>query len=139
MSAERSVRFICGLLSILFRRCKRIVRLHHQIAQKLVRSIDCAAAQDERFLSGVFPNEIESELAILKEVRAKFRHRHALGLRPLNQARESSVVELNFECVLISKLIRKGSRALLQSGFFLFVPFRHETIEHPFGLSDEFL
>ena len=40
ISAERGGRVIYRLLSILVGRCKRIVRLHHQIAQKLVRRID---------------------------------------------------------------------------------------------------
>ena len=139
ISAERGGRVICRLLSILAGRCKRIVRLHYQIAQKLVRRIDRCATQNESFLTGIFLNEIESELVILKEMRAKFRHCHAFGLGSFDQTRAGRVVEGNFDSMLMAKFIRKGAHTLVEGGFFLFMPFRHQTIKHPFRLLHEFL
>src|ERR1700674_671322 len=138
ISAVRTDRFISGLLSILFRRCKRIVRPDHEVAQELIRRIDRRAVEDEIFLASVFLNQAEPKLVVLEKMRAKIRHRHAFRLRPLNQARARGFVEGNFGAVFFSEFFREDERALLQRGFFLLVPFGHETVEHALGLPDQF-
>jgi hypothetical protein len=70
---------------------------------------------------------------------AKLQLRHVLGMCPFDQARASSVVERDFEAVLISKLICKQACTLVQGGFLLFVALFHEAIQDFLWLTHEFL
>src|SRR5688572_29702409 len=112
ISAVTNERFICKLLSIFLSRRKRIVRLHHQIAQEFVGRVDRGRPQDKTILPAVFADQAQPELVVLEEVSTKLRHGHALGLRSFRQALQGGVVEGKSEPVFARKIFRKGPRAL---------------------------
>src|SRR5207248_7838829 len=50
------------------RRHNWIVRLHHQFAQKFIRGIDSLSIKHKLFSTGVFLNQIQSKLVVLKQM-----------------------------------------------------------------------
>src|SRR5215217_2557798 len=125
ISATSDERFTGKLLAILLGRAKRIVRTHHPVAQEFIRRFDCFARQNETALPAVLLHEAEAELIVLEQVRAEFRHRHALSLRSFHQQLESSLIEADLEAVLAIELIRKRPRILDHGHFLLFAAFGH--------------
>ncbi len=137
-SAAMEERFTGELLSIFLRGRKRIVRAHDQFTEELVRRVHGLAAEQEIALAGILLHEAEAELVVLEQVRAEFRHGHALGLRPLDQARQRGFVEDNFQTVLLLELIGEDPRTLDEGGFFLLVALGHEAFEDTLRFAHQF-
>src|SRR4051812_34722726 len=69
-SAMTDERFTDKLLSMILRGRKRIVRADDQLAEELVRRIDCLATENEAGLAGVLLHQAQAELIILEQMRA---------------------------------------------------------------------
>src|ERR1700736_5411941 len=125
INVARSDRFIDR--SGFCRRCNRVVRLHDQFAQKLVRRIHRCRSQHKSFLTRVLFDQAQSKLVILEQVLAKFVHAHAFGLSPFDQTSQRRFVKDNFQPVLGLEPVAKLARGRFQARTFRFFAFGHEA------------
>jgi hypothetical protein len=112
--------------------------LNYEITQEFIRRVDRGAAEDKTVLAGVLLHQAQTELVILKQMRAKIGHLHPLCVSALDEAGNRVRLENNVEAVRLSKFFGELLCASFQSSFFLLVALRPETIEDFFRFIHQF-
>ena len=87
--------------------------------------------------SRVLFDETQSELEILKQMRAQVGHGHSLGLRAFNQATDGALVENKFQSMFFAKFLREFTRAGFEHLRLELVSFGHQLLENALWLLHE--
>src|SRR5262245_57970182 len=103
--------------------------MHHKLAQKFVRCVNRGSIKNKLHLSRVLFNKAQSELVILEQMRAQIAHGHTLGLRPLDQATDGTLVENNLQSMFLAEFLCEFTCASFEHLRLKLVSFNHKLLK----------